>query len=94
MFILNQPHDEGFGLTMMRAKRFFRQWQNTEVRLVPGLDPKDVLGDQINNWRKMADQAQFVYTSQNELKWYECPIDFKCLRLAKDFYREGVLFFQ
>ena len=64
-----------------------------EVRLVPGLDPKDVLEKIKQQLRKNGyDQVELVYTL-GEMSYrsdMSAPSILNVIRLAKDFYREGV----
>jgi len=64
-----------------------------EVRLVPGLDPKDVLEKIKQQLKKNGyDQVELVYTL-GEMSYrsdMSAPSILNVIRLAKDFYREGV----
>ena len=64
-----------------------------EVRLVPGLDPKDVLEKIKQQLKKNGyDQVELVYTL-GEMSYRSdtsAPSILNVIRLAKDFYREGV----
>ena len=64
-----------------------------EVRLVPGLDPKDVLEKIKQQLRKNGyDQVELIYTL-GEMSYrsdMSAPSILNVIRLAKDFYREGV----
>ena len=64
-----------------------------EVRLVPGLDPKDVLEKIRQQLKKNGyDQVELVYTL-GEMSYrsdMSAPSILNVIRLAKDFYREGV----
>ena len=76
-----------------RELALIEQYAKMEVRLVPGLDPKDVLEKIKQQLRKNGyDQVELVYTL-GEMSYrsdMSAPSILNVIRLAKDFYREGV----